>query len=327
MPFKILRNDITTMKVDAIVTSTNSKPIIDGGVDQKIHEVAGTELLIQRQLFGILKTSQAIITQGYNLSAKHVIHVVGPVYQEGHHNERQVLHDTYSNALNLALEHNVKSIAFPLISTGRFRFPRGEALQIALHAIKTFLDTQEMMIYLVVYDESSYQISLKHFVSVKSYIDDYSNEEYTNQRIFYSKVEANQFQPIVDKASKHRSLDDVIDQVDETFAKALFRLIDEKKLDDIAVYKKANIDRKLFSKIKSNFNYQPSKVTTLAFALALELNLDETKDLLAKAGYALSSSSKFDLIIQYFIENENFDLYEINQVLFAFDQKTIGGIV
>jgi len=327
MPFKILRNDITTMKVDAIVTSTNSKPIIDGGVDQKIHEVAGTELLIQRQLFGILKTSQAIITLGYNLPAKHVIHVVGPIYQEGHHNERQVLHDTYTNALNLALTHNVKSIAFPLISTGRFRFPRGEALQIALHAIKTFLDTQEMMIYLVVYDESSYQISLKHFVSVKSYIDDYSNEEYMNQRMLYSKVENNQFQPIVDKASKHRSLGDVIDQVDETFAKALFRLIDEKNLDDIAVYKKANIDRKLFSKIKSNFNYQPSKVTTLAFALALELNLDETKDLLSKAGYALSSSSKFDLIIQYFIENENFDLYEINQVLFAFDQKTIGGIV
>jgi O-acetyl-ADP-ribose deacetylase len=183
------------------------------------------------------------------------------------------------------------------------------------------------MIYLLVYDEASYQVSLERFISVKNYLENniedglitYDKNEnlnlvettYSKERVIFSKT---------------RTLDELIFELDETFTESLFRLIDERELSDVVVYKKANIDRKLFSKIKSNINYQPSKMTTIAFSIALELNLDQAKDFLNKAGYSLSPSSKFDKIIQYFIEDKNYDLYEINQVLFAFDQKTIGGL-
>lgn len=325
MPFEIIRQDITKMKVDAIVNSTSNIPLVGGGVDQKIHEVAGPELLKERSLFGFIEDGHAIITKGYHLQAKYVIHVAGPVYIDGFHQEHDMLYQTYIGALMLAKENHIESIAFPLISSGTYAFPRGEALDLALSAIKSFLEQEEMMIYLCVYDEASYQVSKERLISVKSYIDSNILFETT---INYSHEIFDRFEYAPSKAvsKKDRSLSDVLDQLDETFAESLFRLIDEKGFDDISVYKRANIDRKLFSKIKSNLNYQPSKQTVIAFAVALELSLDETKDILAKAGYALSPSQPSDLIIQYFIEREIYDLYEINRTLFAFDQKTIGGI-
>jgi O-acetyl-ADP-ribose deacetylase (regulator of RNase III) len=320
MPFEILRQDITKMNVDAIVNSTGSYPGVGGGADFKINESAGPELLAERQSFGFLKTTEAVLTKGYQLNAKHVIHVVGPVYVDGTQNEEELLYKTYENALKLASQTDIESIAFPLISSGTFGFPRGKALEIALNAIKSFLDISNMMIYLVVYDERTYQLSLDRFISIKSYIETNQIEKsYLNRRIY----SANYLKS--DESPQLKKLEDIMDRLDDTFAESLFHLIDERGLDDISVYKKANIDRRLFSKIKSNLDYQPSKLTAVAFAIALELSLDETKDLLAKAGYALSESSKFDLIIQYFIENENYDLYEINQVLFTFNQKLLGG--
>ena len=324
MPFEILRQDITKMKVQALVNSTSAYPHVGEGSDFDINQAAGPELFKERASLGVLEPNTAVITQGYQLEANHVIHVVGPVYLDGHHQEHQDLYQTYLNALTLAKEHNIESIAFPLISSGTYQFPRGEALKVALSAMKFFLDQHDMMIYLVVYDEASYQVSLERFISVKSYLDhvilDDTSTDHRPHRLHVESLKT------PSRASKKRSIDEIDFELDETFAQSLFRLIDERALNDVEVYKKANIDRKLFSKIKSNPHYQPSKITAIAFALALELNLDQTKDLLNKAGYALSPSSKFDKIIEYFIEDEHYDLYEINQVLFAFDQKTIGGV-
>jgi O-acetyl-ADP-ribose deacetylase (regulator of RNase III) len=325
MPFEILRNDIAAMNVDAIVNSTGSYPHVGGGADFMIHKAAGPDLIAERKTFGFLNTSEAIVTKGYHLKAKHVIHTVGPVYEDGKQHEEEMLRKTYRNVLNLAIEHGIGSIAFPLISSGAFGFPRGMALEIALSEIKSFLDKHDMNIYLVVYDKASYQVSLERFIT----INDYLKKEKDHRQPMYSRINRHDACGPDDMKQNRSELvrQDFAQldlELDETFAESLFRLIDERELNDVEVYKKANIDRKLFSKIKSNCHYQPSKITALAFAIALELNLDQTSDLLNKAGYSLSPSSTFDKIIEYFIESENYDLYEINQTLFAFDQKTIG---
>lgn len=318
MPFSIVRADITKMSVDAIVNSTSALPLVGKGVDFSIYQAAGPKLFRARKAFGVLKTGEAYLTDGYDLKANKVIHVVGPIYGGGLSGEESMLRKTYRNAFDLARKNRIGSIAFPLISAGAFRFPRGKALSIALSEIKTFLDEYEMMIHLVVYDEASYQLSRERFVTVASYIDRHvepvDSTPTAMNRFEYARPLAN------------RMIDDVIDDVDLTFSESLFRLIDQKGFDDVGVYKKANIDRKLFSKIKSKTDYQPSKKTAIAFSIALELSLDETMDFLEKAGYALSPSSKFDLIIRYFIEQGTYDLYEINQTLFSLTGKSIGGI-
>ena len=328
MPFEILRQDITKMHVAAIVNSTSAHPSMGGGSDFEIHQAAGDELFKERETFGVLEEGRAILTKGYQLPAPYVIHVVGPVYLGGQHEEHGRLRQTYLSALSLARYHQLESIAFPLISSGTYQFPRGEALDVALSAIKTFLDEHEMMIYLLVYDDASYQVSLERFISVKNYLEASPSDSLFAAQNLSERLSVSNLSHESDASirSEKRSLDDLDLELDETFAESLFRLIDERGLNDVDVYKKANIDRKLFSKIKSNPHHQPSKLTALAFALALELNLDQTKDLLNKAGYSLSPSSKFDKIIAYFIEEETFDLFEINQVLFAFEQKTLGGL-
>ena len=327
MPFEIVRQDITKMQVDAIVNPTSSYPFVGGGTDFMINEVAGPQLFVEREKFGHIEKTEAIMTKGYHLPAKHVIHVSGPIYIDGKHNEHSDLYQTYINALQFAKQHHLESIAFPLISTGTYQFPRGEALEVALSAIKTFLSFYDMYIYLVVYDDASCQLSLARFETIKNYIETEINDEEVYYHSFNSLFsEENYTIEEIISPSTRRSIENIELELDETFTESLFRLIDERELNDVEVYKRANIDRKLFSKIKSNNNYQPGKMTTLAFSIALELNLDQTKDLLNKAGYSLSPSTKFDKIIQYFIENRIYDLYEINQVLFAFEQKTIGGL-
>lgn len=310
MPFEIIHNDITTMHVDAIVNSTSPLPKIEGGTDLIIHKVAGSELLKARERFGILNDTEAVITKGYNLPATYVIHVIAPVYIDGFFDEHAMLYNTYMNALKLAQSRELTSIAFPLIASGTYAFPRGEALTIALRAIEAFLKTYEMMIYLVVYDDASYQLSKARFNTIKSYIKHHQDQKET--------LTVHQSKAVSD-------LDEWLQIKDETFTESLLSIIDAKGLDDVSVYKKANIDRKLFSKIRSNPAYQVSKPTAIALALALELNLDETQDLLMRAGYALSPSQPFDLIVQFFIESGNYNLFEINQTLFAFEGRTLGG--
>lgn len=338
MPLKIIRDDITKLKVDAIVNAANHSLLGGGGVDGAIHRAAGPELLEESRTLGGCEVGQSKITKGYKLPAKYVIHTVGPIWKGGLENEEALLRDCYLNSLNLAKEHHLQSIAFPLISSGAYGYPKDQALRVAVGAIGEFLLHHDMKVYLVVFDKSAFGFSKKLFSGIKQYIDDnYVDEKEQGYQSRSLSEEENQFYigelPIeVDTrmvadmaiAQTKRSLDEVINQLDDTFSERLLRLIDQKEKTDVEIYKKANIDRKLFSKIRSDKNYQPSKATILAFALALELSLDETKDFLMTAGFALSRSSRFDIIIEYFIVNEIYNIYEVNEALFAFDQALLG---
>ncbi|KRQ88048.1 O-acetyl-ADP-ribose deacetylase [Caloramator mitchellensis] len=334
MPLEIIRNDITKVYADAIVNAANSSLLGGGGVDGAIHRAAGPELLEECRNLGGCETGQAKITKGYKLPAKYVIHTVGPVWQGGKNNEEMLLADCYKNSLALAKEYKLESIAFPLISTGAYGYPKDKALKIAISVIGDFLLNNDMTVYLVVYDKSAFVMSEKLFSSIKQYIDDkYIEEQPFNRRYLIEEMHQASYsmepefqtaeESIINKKKK-RSLDDAIKHLDETFSQMLLRLIDEKGMTETETYKKANIDRKLFSKIRNDVNYKPSKPTAIAFAIALKLNLDETKNLLLKAGYALSNSNKFDIIIQYFIEEENYNIFEINEALFAFGQNLLG---
>lgn len=333
MPFSIVRNDITKMEVDAIVNAANTSLTGGGGVDGAIHRAAGRKLLEECIALRGCNTGEAKITKGYNLPAKHVIHTVGPIWRDGNSNEEKLLESCYRNSLKLAKENNIETIAFPLISTGAYRFPKDKALLIATKVIGEFLLNNDMMVYLVVFDKGAVSLSEKLFLSITEYIDDnYIDEEEVNNRyvrevreVYFQECESYVCEePILPSAEK-RSLEDILNNIDESFSQMLLRLIDQKGMTDSQVYNKANIDRRLFSKIRNDKFYKPSKVTTLAFAIALELNLDETKDLLGKAGFALSTSSKFDLIVKYFIEEKVYNVFEINEALFTFGEKLLVG--
>jgi O-acetyl-ADP-ribose deacetylase (regulator of RNase III)/transcriptional regulator with XRE-family HTH domain len=324
----LVRNDITKMKVDAIVNAANPALQRGGGVCGAIFSAAGAkELQAACNKIGGCKVGEAVITPGFNLPVKYIIHTVGPIWQGGHANEAQLLHNCYINSLNLALKYQCQSIAFPLISAGIYGYPKDQALHMAISAISEFLLNNEANIYLVLFDKSAVTLSEKLFTAITQYIDDhYVDERLSGERRRF--IEDFRIHEILKHAYMEsiplESLEDVLDHLDESFSEMLLRLIDEKGLTDVETYKRANIDRKLFSKIRSKKNYHPSKATALALAIALELNLDETIDLLKKAGYTLSPSSKFDVIIQYFINEGNYNIFEINEALFYFDQPTLG---
>lgn len=342
MPLKIVRNDITKMQADAIVNTANPKPIVGGGVDRAIHKAAGTELLAARKEIGDIAAGKAEVTPAYDLHARFVIHTVGPVWQEGKHGERELLASCYANSLQLAVDNGCTSIAFPLISAGVFGCPSEIAIAVATQVIRDFLRDHEMEVYLVVFDHKAFKISSSLFEDVQSYLDaryveellaEEYRDDYRDRRRFLEAppylgdeacaAEASDLPKFL-KPKKKRLLEDLLAEVDDTFSESLLRLIDVKGKTDPEVYKRANVDRKLFSKIRNNPAYKPSKSTALAFAVALELNLDETKDFIARAGYALSHSSKSDIIVEYFIQHGEFDIITINETLFAFEQPLLG---
>lgn len=369
MPFQIIRQDITQMKCDAIVNAANNTLLGGGGVDGMIHRAAGPELRDECMGLHGCETGKAKITKGYRLPAKYVIHTVGPIWQGGGYGERELLASCYRSSLELAAEHNCESVAFPLISSGIFGYPKVEALEVATETITAFLASHEdMTVYLTVYGRNSFAISQELYAHVQSFIDDHYVDEHTDRDFERERRDAltsgmsmslAQFEAIAKEQAKRRffarkeearleadeampeapaayqgmaaavpmhaaSLEDALKTLDESFSQMLLRKIDERGMKDAECYKKANIDRKLFSKIRSDANYKPSKTTALAFAVALELPLDETRELLMKAGYALSHSSKFDIIIEYFIGKQQYNIYEINETLFAFDQALLG---
>lgn len=331
MPLQMIREDITKIHVDAIVNAANPSLLGGGGVDGAIHRAAGPELLEECRILGGCEPGHAKITKAYKLPAKYIIHTVGPMWQDGLHREEQLLADCYRNSLELAKEYDVSSIAFPLISSGAYAYPKDQALRTAFSVIGDFLLQHEMIVYLVVYDKTAFRLSEMLFSSITQYIDDHYVDEHEEQHVLHRILyeEQHLFEDVYSAeeslvAKPKRSLDDVMKQLDETFSQMLLRLIDEKGMTDAETYKKANIDRKLFSKIRNDVSYKPSKPTVLAFAIALELNLDQTRDLLLKAGFALSRSSKFDLIIEYFVGEGNYNIFEINEALFAFEQPLLG---
>ena len=341
MPLQIVRNDITKMKVDAIVNAANSSLLGGGGVDGCIHRAAGPELLAECKTLGGCETGSSKITKGYRLPCKYVIHTVGPRWRDGKHGEREKLVSCYRTSLALAKEHGCETVAFPLISSGIYGYPKDQALKVAIDTISDFLLENDMTVYIVIFDRKAYQISEKLFSDIAAYIDDTYVDAHTDSRAsqlrrmqMLSEEPDRRMQMLSEEpeeaifgapmAASAKSLDDALSQIDESFSEMLLRKIDEKGMTDAQCYKKANIDRKLFSKIRSDRRYKPSKPTALAFAIALELPLDETKEMLMKAGFALSHSNKFDIIIEYFIENGNYNVFEINEALFAFDQSLLG---
>lgn len=383
MPLKIVRNDITKVKADAIVNSANKNPVCGGGAEFHIYEAAGREeLLAAREKVGPLKVAEVAVTPAFALDAKYIIHVVGPKWKGGESGEAHALADCYRGALEKAVEMGCESIAFPLISSGVFRFPKDSALKIALQSIDDFLQTHEMDVQLVVFDRKAFDVSEELCNDIQAYIDDnYVQEKYEDvsefvrwrrdndencnenlNRVFdaqkqdFNIDELKNRRPFAPACAAPRSagfrlararrniklcydaesvaeapcemennsLEDLLAKTGETFCDKLFSIIREKNLNDVDIYKKANLDRKHFSKIRSNVNYKPTKKTALALAVALRLNLDETKDLLARAELALSPSNKGDLIVSYFISHHKYNIWEINSMLFKFGQPTIG---
>lgn len=397
MAFQIICDDITKVSADAIVNTANPEPTYASGTDSAIYKAAGAgRLLEERKKIGCIETGHVAVTPAFDLDAKYIIHTVGPAWIDGEHGEREAVRSCYAESLKKAKELKCESIAFPLIATGVYGFPKDEALQIAISVFSEFLTSEDMSILLVVFDKEAFVLSGKLFDGIDAYIDDnYVSEkkleEYSSPRRYFAEFAAPKYGSLdefdmedalpaenlerkgkakrrgslsrrnklasdsmadsdkmmeysapsdMEKSSEYappeslsapmgavaasRSLDDVISQVSETWQESLFRLIDDKGFDDVEVYKRANVDRRLFAKIKKNREYSPKKVTVIAFALALELNLDETKDFMSRAGYALSPSSLFDVIVQYFIELEEFDTYKINLALFDHGQPCLG---
>ena len=348
MPFEIVRNDITTMEVDAIVNAANCSLLGGGGVDGAIHRAAGPELLEECRTLGGCETGNAKITGGYRLPARYVIHTVGPVWHGGGHGEKDLLSSCYRRSLELAAAHGCESIAFPMISAGAYGYPKDQAMAVAVEEITRFLLGHEMMVYLVVFGRTEVATGKKLFRDVREYIDDVYAEAHTRpnvesaRRILWKKnekaalaldMELSQSAPdrIPDAcpgqppaSSVASGLAERLRKTDESFSETLLRLIDEKGMTDAECYKRANVDRKLFSKIRSNPAYKPSKPTVFAFAVALELDLSETRMLLNRAGFSLSHSSRFDIAMEYFILKRIYDVFEINEALFELDMPLLG---
>lgn len=336
MPFTIVRQDITKMNVDAIVNAANTALQMGGGVCGAIFSAAGaSELQAACDKKAPIETGSAAITPGFRLPARYVIHAAGPVYHAWDKEQsRRLLRSAYLESLKLAKSYDCGSIAFPLISSGIYGYPKAEALQVASQAIQDFLQEQEMDVYLAVFDKSAFIISEKLAGEVESYIDEhYVNAHRRDRRQLleaeYAAMKAapapdDLSAPIMAPSMAAPSLDDLVAHLDEPFSHALFQFIDAKGKTDVEVYKRANIDRRLFSKIRSVHGYTPKKPTILALAVALELSLPETDKLLERAGYALSHASKFDVIVEYFIVNGKYNIFDINEVLFQYDQPLLG---
>lgn len=360
MPFQIIRNDITKVTADAIVNTANPRPIVGGGTDAAVYRAAGEkQLLAERQKIGDIARGSAAETPAFNLNAKYIIHTVGPIWIDGQHGERETLRSCYKQSLELAHSLSCESIAFPLIATGVYGFPKDEALNIALAEIGSFLLRHEMNITLVVFDRNALQLSKELLGDIEEYIDEHTvgllrareyggsgrtdrrrriNEERRRRDIdrqlsMAEEIpEEDMFVPSAPvmaakesaPLSGHISLDDILKRKEDTFQQRLFKLIDERHLSDPEVYKRANIDRKVFSKIRCNKDYRPKKKTAVAFAIALELDMPTMIDLLSRAEIAFSPSSKFDLIISYFVDRRIYDIFQINAALFEYDQELLG---
>ena len=328
MPLIIVRNDITKMSVDAIVNAANETLLGGGGVDGCIHRAAGPELLAECRTLGGCRTGEAKITGAYRLPCRYIIHTVGPVWNGGKCGEREQLASCHRTSLALAKKHGCETVAFPLISSGVFGYPKDQALRVAVDTISEFLAENDMTVYIVIFDRAAYQIGNKLFADIAAYIDDHYVDAHTDSRRERMRrmgvVESRMLTAYEDAPMAASGLDEALTHLDAGFSETLLKLIDRSGKKDAEVYKKANVDRKLFSKIRNNPDYKPSKPTAVAFAIALELSLPETRDLIARAGYALSPSSKFDVIIEYFIMQRDYDIFKINEALFAFDQSLLG---
>ena len=349
MPLQIVRNDITKVTADAIVNTANPNPRIGRGTDSAIYTAAGKELLLaEREKIGRIERGDAVATPAFGLNAKYIIHTVGPIWKDGEHGEKETLSSCYEKSLALALELKCKSISFPLISSGVYGFPKDTALEIAFSTISSFLMKHEMKVLLVVFDRHALELSENLLGDIKQYIDDHTVrataiKEYTDDTRYLPEYIGNDSTAVEYKITQPegnggkskrafstplphpgKSLKAILDEPGLTFQQKLFELIDKSGMDDVTVYKRANVDRKVFSTIRCHVDYKPKKKTAVALAIALKLDLPAMQDLLARAGFAFSPSDKFDLIIAYCVENKVYDIYKVNTALFDNGQPTLG---
>ncbi len=320
MPFQIIRQDITKMEVDVIVNSADPKPRIGSGVDYAIHKAGGEELVKARIALGPIRTTEVKYTEAYLLNAKYVFHTVGPVWnQENQETLTEELYTCYKESLILAEYLSCESIAFPLISAGAFGFPIDLAIDIATKAIKEFLEKFDIMVYLVVYDKKSFIISKSKYIHIQSYIE----ENFIRDSYGIIGAELQRRGMRYDRHSSVESFDVNAD----TWQESLLKHIIESGQTNAEIYKKANITKQTFSEILKFKEYHPSKATAIAFCIALELDLDEMNELIKKAGYQLSLSIKSDIIVKYYVERKIYDIFEINETLFEFDQDLLGSTI
>jgi O-acetyl-ADP-ribose deacetylase (regulator of RNase III) len=327
------------MHVDGIVNTTNEEMVGYSGVDFAIHSAAGPELDVECQKIAPLGLGEAKITRGYNLPCKYVIHTSGPIWQGGLVGESIILRSCYIECLKLAVKNGCQSVAFPLISAGTYGYPKDQVLKFAIQTITEFLFENELTVYICVFDKDSYSFSQKLFNDIQSFIDDDYVDGHEDDFLF-DEIECSLAdepiccrqvpRPMMDAkelplgSALNKSLGEYMRDMDKSFQEKLFDLIDQSGMTDVECYKRANVDKRTFSKIKSNKNYKPSKQTAIAFAIALQLDLEGTQDLLATVGFTLSRSNVFDKIIRYFIQNGNYNIFEINEALFEFDQSLLG---
>lgn len=330
MAFRIIREDITRVKADAIVNTANPHPVIGGGTDTAIYEAAGKDQLLNaRKVIGDIEPGEAIETPAFNLNAKYIIHTVTPIWRGGNNNEFDTLKNAYKNSMELAKKLRCKSIAFPLMATGSNGFPKDKALQIALSTIQEFLIDNEMKVILVVFDQKAFVLSGKLTNKIKAYIDEnyvgQANErEYDYYRVgserYHRNVRFNATEELLECSEpillkKCSSVDFSVDQLDKTFQEKLFEIIDARGIQGPDVYKNY-VSKQVYSKLQSDKHYQPSKTTALALCLSLHLNVDKTEELLKSAGYVLSPSNLSDMIIKACIVNKEYNLVIIDTYLF-----------
>ena len=356
MPLKLVRNNITRMRCDAIVNTANAYPVIGAGCDATIYNAAGRRRLLayRKKHIGIKEEGDVFITPAFRLKAHYIIHAVSPSYHDGTEGEEEKLRSCYRKSLELARQYNLKSIAFPLIATGNYQYPKEEGMRIAADEINAFLLHNEMLVYLVLLDEASTRLGKKIYPDLPSYIDRHYAERISYRKagqptgtIFSNRsrresientavlkapearIPENPVVPSFDVRagyptaakenakssfySGHESkLAERIEHLQGTFSEYLMYLIESKGMSNAEVYKRAIVDKKAFSKIKNNKDAHPQKITAMCLCVGAMLNIDETRDLLARAGYALSPSNKTDIIFSYFIENQIYDMIELD---------------
>lgn len=322
MPFLMVRNEIKNVVADVIVQLADEEST-------------------QAEQYDL---GNVVINEAVDWNAKYLIHVVGPIGESGFIGVEKMLYSTYMESMKLADEYRCESIAFPLLSCDKPGYPKDKVMKVAITAISDFLMDHDILVYMVMQERDPLNVDQNLLACIEEYIDEnYENYEEDNNEILkgdgldytnhYLEFESTSSKPVMQDIEyrsikgaslPNRSLESLIDNLDETFSQMLLRLIDERGLKDSTVYKRANVDRRHFSKIRNDIDYVPTKKTVIAFAIALELSMDESIDLMKKAGFAFSTSSKFDVIIQFFIENKYYDIYELNEALFTYGQPILG---
>ncbi|UYJ12278.1 MAG: macro domain-containing protein [Oscillospiraceae bacterium] len=340
MPFLMIRNDITKVAADAIVNPANRNLLQGSGTSRAIYQAAGEqELTASCEAIGRCDLGRAVCTPAFGLPAKYIFHAVCPAWHGGGFGEAEQLASAYHSALELAAEYHCESVAFPLLSSGNYGYPKEQAFRIAVDIITQYVMEHDLTVYLVLYDRHSLAVSRKLSASVEEYIDDHyvaqNDESYEFDRWRRESAERRrrleeEAAPMLEAAAPPaapmaaRSLEHLMNNLGESFTTRLLRLIDERGLKDSTVYKQSNISRQHFSKIQCNRDYNPKKKTVLAFAVGLHLSEDETIDLLKSAGYAFSDGSKRDWIVRYCLEHKIYNINQVNTLLFEYDQEQLG---